>query len=241
MPISNIRTAVAGSSNNAFGGAITTAAMATLADDIVVVAVVFTDANPAGNLTITNSGTAMTWTLIADVAVNGFNRVAAWWARSAGAESRTATVNWDSGQNLNWGLFTALHAGGHASAPVPLDKVYSGSGSTGVSQAITPTSAGSALWLLAADAATSAGTVPSTFAAGTNCAIERAVATDQWDAVLVRPAVQPRPDTSAFTLSETHAGNAVAWLAFEVQSAASGGGTLLPLLAMHHRKQQGIC
>jgi hypothetical protein len=212
---------------------ITTGSMTLVADTIAVVIAVLTDANPAGTLSITNSGTAMTWNSIADVSASGC-RVAAWWAKSAGSENRTASVAWDSGNALEYALYAITLNGAHASTPVPAGKITTGSAASSVSHTITPTATGSALWLVAADAN---GTGASTMTAGTNCTIDRSSDPDQFSSILLRPTTQPRTDGNAFTLAETHAGSGVNWIAFEVQAASTG-----PSMGavMHNRRQQGM-
>lgn len=232
MPIT-YTSAVTGSTNNTFNN-VTTGSMTLLADTIAVVIAVFTDANPAGTLTITNSGTAMTWNLIADVTTTGC-RVAAWWARSAGSENRTATVAWNSGNALTYALYAITHNGAHATTPVPAGKVTSANNASSVSETITPTAAGSALWMVAADMN---GVSTATMTAGANCTIDRSLDTDQFSSILLRPTTQPRTDGAAFTLSETHTGAGVKWLAFEVQAASSGPPQ--SVRSMHQRGLHGM-
>lgn len=211
-------TTYASSSPNNANTSVTTGTMTVLAQDIIIVCALFTDSNAAGTLTCSNSGTAITWNPIANVNVAGRCRVAAWWGLSTTTENRTATVAWNSGNNLNWGLFSMVHSGAHQTNPVPTGNVFSGSAASSVTQAITPTASGSALWLIGANADD---VNASTFTAGANCTIDRTAVTDTWDAALIRPTTQPRTDSAAFTLSETHTGSFVSWVAFEVQAAGA--------------------
>lgn len=231
MPIT-YTTYASGSPNNA-NTSVTTGTMTVLANDIIIVCAMFTDSNAAGLLTCTNSGTAITWNPIANVNVAGRCRVAAWWGRATTTENRTATVAWDSGNNLNWGLFSMVHTGAHQTTPVPVGNVFSGSAASSVTQTITPTSSGSALWLIAANAED---TNTSTFTAGTNCTIDRTTVTDTWDAALIRPTTQPRTNSSAFALAETHTGSFVSWVAFEVQ--AEGAAQSQAARSMHQFRQR---
>jgi len=82
-----------------------------------------------------------------------------------------------------------------------------------VSQAITPTSAGSMLCMIAGD--WSAG---NTFVARANCTLEQTYAPAFATFTLIRPTTQPLPDTSAFTLGETDTAGTIAWVAFELQA-----------------------
>lgn len=225
--------AVNGSTFNTFSP-ITTGTLTLVANSIVVVCAVLTDANPAGTLSVTNSGTAMTWTQIDDTASTGC-RVAAWWAKSDGAENRTVSVAWSSGSALQHVLYAIVLNGAHTTNPVPSGKVFKGLAASSVTQTITPTAAGSALWMVCGD---QNGIGTPTMTAGTNCTLDQSLDVDQFSSILLRPTTQPRTDAAAFTLSETHTGSGVNWIAFEVQAAASG-----PAMAvlMHHRKQMGIC
>ena len=138
----------------------TTPTMTIAAGDIVVVAFVMTDARGPGNLSISNSGTAMTWTAIGDLG----DRIGAWWAKAGETENRTASVAFDSGDDGQHCVYGIVHTGAHQTDPVPSGKVYSGTAASSVSQSITPTASGSALWGIFHNRAS----VASSFTAGTN-------------------------------------------------------------------------
>jgi hypothetical protein len=195
------------------------AAFSVIVDDIIVVCATIEDDNDPGTLTPSNSGTAFTWNLIADTGNNasGNCRVAAWWAKASASQSNTVSLAWTSGSNHQIELFAIVHTGAHLTTPCPAGKVYSGISGTDVSQSITPSASGSALWMAAAGIGNA-----STFAAAANCtAIQVGTPPDNHSCVLIRPTTQPRADGSAFTLGETDTGDTVAWLAFEVQAAST--------------------
>jgi hypothetical protein len=207
----------------------TSASIVIGAGDLVVILATWNDNNAAGNASITNSGSALTWNQFADVATGG--RIVGWWAISPNAEDRTVTVAWDSGNNLVTTLYSIVHGGAHATNPIPPGNVFSGSGSAGVSQSITPTASGSALWLIATNAEN---TSTATFTPGAGCTAQDNIVYDTHDTVLIRPSTQPRTDGAAFTLSETHTGNTatVSWLAFEVQAAGAAAAAAKRMLTL---------
>lgn len=231
MPITVTNTGTAGSTFNAFN-TVSSGTVSVAAGDLITVTVVFTDANPAGNLSIANTNEAITWSLIQDTASTGC-RVASWWGRAGGAGNRQFQVSWDSTNGLPWAMFWAQHQGADAGA-TPIGSSNKGVGANSVSYTITPAGSGSALWLVAADAA---GAGVQTMTAGTNCSLIREQGTiDQFAAAMFAPTTNPRTDGSAFTLAETHAGSGVNWVGFEVK--AEGTAQTQSPRSMHQYRQR---
>ena len=178
----------------------------------------------AGNLSIQNSGTAQTWVPIGAPTNAGSDvKVAAWYCIMSLTQAMTVTVLGDAaGNTIEGAICIVVHTGQHATTPVPAGNVFSNDttpvGST--SQAITPTSSGSCLWMMSGDWAAG-----NTFAPVANCSTERTNQNAaQQTVTLIRPTTQPRPDANSFTIGYTVTGTATAFLAYEIQAAAGGGG-----------------
>lgn len=195
---------------------ITSGTLTIATNDIVTVIHLSEDHDSEGTLTISNSGTALTWNLIGSGGATANCRATAWWAKSAGNENRTVTVNNSTATTTAKSLSCRVHTGAHQTTPVPAGNVFSGTGATDVSQAITPTASGSALWMGAGDWAAT-----NTFAAIANCTLDNTYAPTNFTGTIVRPTTQPRTDAVAFTIGETDTSGKIAWIAFEVQAAAS--------------------
>jgi hypothetical protein len=205
------------------GGDITSTSRTYNSGELLTVNVSISDNASAGNLTIANSGTAQSWTNI--VTTNTINncKVAAWYCVMSVTQAMTITVSGDGAPVKSTTLDVIQHAGQHATTPVPVGKVFSGTSATDVSQSITPTSSGSCLWMLAGDWSQT-----NTFAAIANCTLDQT--TDQageQTTTLIRPTTQPRTDANAFSIGETDTAGTIAWIAYEVQAAAGGGGSMI--------------
>ena len=202
---------------------LTSGTLTIAANDIITVEYVHADNGSAGNLTITNSGTALTWNSIAVTNVSGTSKAGAWWAKSAVSENRTVTVTSDGSTFRPRAMRSVVHTGAHQTDPVPAAKVNSGTGGTDKTVAITPTASGSALWMCLGDwAATN-----SYVAAANNTIDNTHNYAGEYTATFVRPTTQPRTDANAFTIGATctdaAADSEITWVAFEVQAAAVVG------------------
>lgn len=189
-----------------------------VATSIITVLHVTADNAGSGALSISNSGTALTWTPIVITNVNSNCKVAGWWAKGDANGNRTVTISFTSNVNPRR-THSIVHTGAHQTTPVPAGKVTSGTSTTDVSQTITPTDAnGSALWMLCGDWGQT-----NTFAPLANCSKEVADSNiaGQYTTCLLRPTTQPRPDGAAFTLGETDTAGTIAYIAFEVVAAAA--------------------
>lgn len=233
MPITYTPGSVSSSSNTA-SGLVSSGTINFQAGELVTAVMVFTDANPAGNVTMANNNGALTWTLIQDASVGGGCRVIAWWARVDTTGNRQLQPTWDSGNNLTWAMYWIRHVDADAGA-TPIGGSSKGTGASSVSYTLTPAAAGSALWMVAADAN---GANVQSITAGTNCAVDQQSIGDQFTSALIRPATNPRTDGSAFTLAETHTGSGVSWVGFEVKAASSGPPQ--SVRSMHQRCLHGM-
>jgi hypothetical protein len=131
--------------------------------------------------------------------------------------SRSVSLAWTSGNNIERsGMFCLVIRGAHATTPVPAgNSTISSTGDTdGHTVSITPTAAGSLLFMFVVD------TALTTLGAAANCGINP-TACDVATVALIQPTTQPRVDTSAFSIGYTATAAEVGWLAFEVQAAAS--------------------
>ena len=200
---------------------ITSGSLSIAVDDIILALWAVEDNTNVGVVSISNSGTALTWNLIAQTNTGSNCKVSAWWAISAHNENRTVTVNHTLDNTKATKLCCHVLTGAHLTNPVPPGNVFSGTGATDVSQSITPTASGSALWMAAADWAAT-----NTFAAIANCTLDSTThAGGFYTATVIRPTTQPRTDANAFTIGETDTAGTIAWIAFEVQAAPDAAHT----------------
>lgn len=194
------------------GATVSTGTLTILNNDIIVVFYANEDNGTAGNLTIANSGTALSWNLIAQTSTSSNCKVSAWWAKSAGNENRTVTVT-ESISGGSKAIWARVHTGAHQTDPCPAAKVFSGVNATDVSQSITPSATGSALWMICGDWGAT-----DSFSAISNCTLENKVHGEgAYTATLIRPTTQPRSSGSAFTIGETDTSGQIAWIALEVR------------------------
>ena len=206
---------------------ITSGTLALSTNDIVVVMFVSEDEYNTGNLSVTNSGTELSWNLIALTDNLDNCKVQAWWAKATTVRDITVTVSWDGNDTQTVLLSCRVHTGAHLTDPVPAGKVYSGASGTDISQSITPTASGSALWMACGD-----WSATNSFAAIANCTLEANYHLDtRYSGCIVRPTTQPRTNGSAFTLGETDTAGKIAWISFEVQAAAGATLALTATLA----------
>jgi len=201
---------------NGSGDPITSGSLTLAVDDIITAACVTEDNAGSGTLSIANSGSALSWNQIVITNTNSNAKVATWWAKSPDTTSRTVTVTPSAPNQIAKKLDCIVHTGAHTTNPVPVGNVFSGTGATDVSQSITPTASGSALWMFAGD-----WNATNTFAAIADCTLFGPHHSGgHYTGTAVRPSTQPRTDAAAFTIGETDTAGKIAWVAFEVQAAA---------------------
>lgn len=214
----------------ASGGDVTSTSRSYTSGDLVLVGYSGANNQDIGNLTISNSGTAQTWTNVATTNTTENCKIGVWFCVMSTTQSMTVSVNGDDVGTTAYGFIsiTAIQ-GQHATTPVPAGNRFSGVGAANVSQSITPTASGSQLWLFAGD-----WNAANVLTGGTNCSLEgsRSHLTNQQTAALIRPTTQPRSDASAFTIASAGAGQKIAWCALEIQAAAGGAPTALPRRAL---------
>lgn len=201
------------------GVALVSNALTVITGDFLTVAICYPDNANSTARTISNTGTAIVWTNKIETNVAANCKVVLYTGTAGATPPTTVTVTDTAGLLLNGTkvLFVAVHTGQHATTPLPAGNLFSGTGGTDVSQAITPTSSGSALWFLAGDWSQT-----NTFAVIANCSQVAAPYNEsgQLTAIGVQPTTQPRTDAVAFTIGETDTGGKIAWIAWEVQAAA---------------------
>lgn len=212
-------------SNTAAGGgtSVTSGALTVATGDFMTVAVSYGDNGASTAWTVSNTGTAITWTNQAETNVASNNKVVLFTATAGATPPTSVTVTTTAGNDTNGTKYmtTVAHTGAHASNPLPSGNIFTGTGARNVSQSITPTASGSALWGLFGDwQATN-----SFVAIANNTLANTYHESGQQTATAIRPTTQPRTDAAAFTLGET-AGAAckAAYIIWEVQAAAGGGG-----------------
>jgi hypothetical protein len=218
-------------SGASLNSAVTSSALTITAGDVVVAMYVNEDNTHAGTLSISNSGTALSWTAIAITNTASNTKVGAWFAIAAETENRTVTVVGSGGNFGSASLASIVHTDAHQTNPVPSGNRFSGTGGTDVTQAISPTASGSAMWMIAGDWAAT-----NSFAGAANCTLDQ-TRTDAgaYSSALLRPTTQPRSDGAAFTIGETDTAGTIAWVAFEVQAVpppASTANLSLPTLGL---------
>jgi hypothetical protein len=204
---------------NAVSTTITSNTLTVAAGDYITVVAVYGDNADSTARTISNTGTAITWTLRGETTTASNCKVVLYDGVAGATPPTTVSVETTAGSGFSASKWLAViaHTGAHATTPLPSGNIFTGAGGTDVSQAITPTSSGSALWFACGD-----WSATNTYAAAANCTLgtvyhESGYQTD----VLIRPTTQPRTDANAFTIGETDTGGKIAWIAFEVQAASS--------------------
>ena len=197
---------------------ITSGNLSVTVNDIITVMLITADNGSTGTISsISNvTGTALSWNVIFITNTASNCKVACWWAKATNTENTTVKVVWGGG-SVGAMLSCRVHTGAHQTNPIPSGNIFNGVGGHNVSQAITPTASGSALWMACGDWAAT-----NTFAAISNCTLE---ATFNWateyTGTIIRPTTQPRTDGLAFTIGETDSAATVAWIAYEVQAAVA--------------------
>jgi len=132
-------------------------------------------------------------------------------------QAMTITVLGSGATVIPAALAVIEHSGQHATTPIPAGNVLSGVSGTNLEEAITPTSSGSALWMITAD-----WNQTNSYVEIADCTIDQTYdVAGQHTAALIRPTIQPRTDASTFTIGESDTGGKIAWIALEVQAAAS--------------------
>ena len=200
------------------GGDITSSSFSVAVDDWVTVMFATEDNAGAGTLSISNTGTAISWgSPFAITATDGNCKVAAWKGKATAAESITVTVLGNGVATVASAISCVVHTGAHQTDTVPSGNIFSGVGANDASQSITPTATGSCLWMVLGD-----WTASNALGPNGNCTTESSVSTGGYSTAIIRPTTQPRTDAAAFTIGEASDGDATettAWIAFEVQAA----------------------
>lgn len=200
------------------GAAVTSNALTVATGDFITVLLMLADNAQSTAWTVSNTGTAIVWTNRVTTNTASNCRVVMWSGTAGATPPTTVTITATAGPSTTEAkaICTMVHTGQHATTPLPAGNIFSGTAGTDVTQSITPTSSGSALWMLAADWSTT-----NSFAAAANCTLATAVfnSPGNFTAVPVRPTTQPRTDAVAFTIGETDTGGRIAWAAWEVQAA----------------------
>ena len=209
--------------NSGIGASIISNILSISAGDFITVVGTYADNLESTAWTVSNNGSAITWTLVTQTNTAD-NCKQVLWTGTAGATPPTdITVTSTAGSFINGAkaLTVGAYSGQHATDPLPAGNIFSGTDATDVNQAITPGGNGSALQMVVADWQAS-----DTFAANANSVIaEKYHQAGQMTAAFIRPAIQPRPDGSAFTIGETDTAGKISWIAFEVRAAAVIGST----------------
>lgn len=194
--------------------AITSSSITVASGDLIVL--MYSNWGVPGTITPSNSGTAITWNLIASQSASAQCPVYAWYGIVGTGGTITCTVTHGGGaQDCN--LSTIVHTGVHATNPVPSGNRFTGHSAVGSpSQAITPTATGSALWMMTANYNAQNNNV-----ALSGCTIENIrFDAGNYCAAVIRPTTQPKTDATALTIGVTNTSvNNENWVAFEVQIA----------------------
>lgn len=189
--------------------------------DFIDIVVCYGDNTYSTAWTVSNTGTAITWSGSQDTNTADNVRVVHWTGIAGATPPTTVSVLSTAGAQTNGGkiMLVVVSTGQHATTPLPAGNLFAGVGGTDVSQSITPTSSGSCLWMFGGDWNTT-----NTFGVAANCtAVATAFDDSEQTGIAIRPTTQPRSDAASFTIGETDTGGKVSWVAWEVQSAPSGG------------------
>lgn len=198
---------------------ITSNALSVAAGDLLTVTAIAADSTQISAFTIVNNNTAISWTSVGSIAASSECGIFTFKGFATGTPPTTVTVTASAGTTLigSKAINSIVHTGAHATTPVPAGNVFTASSQTSVTRAITPSSSGSCLWLVAADWGAT-----NSYAAGANCTAQHNVnQSGEQTSLVLRPTTQPRLDALAFSLAETHTGSQVSYVAFEVQAAAA--------------------
>lgn len=211
--------------NSGVGAAITSNALTVSAGDFIAIVACYENNTGSTAWTVSNNGTAITWTQRADTNTTNNCRLVLWTGVAGATPPTTITVTTTAGATINdsKSLATFVHTGQHATNPIPSGNIFTGANLTGATRTITPTATGSALWMAAGDFQAT-----NTFAAiANNTLVGTFNEAARMTATAIRPTTQPRTDAAVFTLGETDTSGTIAYIAFEVQAAASpSGGTI---------------
>lgn len=218
--------------NSGVSAAITSNVLSVNTGDHLVIIAGYDDNPDSTAWLVSNNGSSILWNQIADTNTTGNCRLVMWQGIAGAVPPNLITVTSTAGGATTdcKSLAVFVHRGYHASNPVPLGNIYTGVGLTDASRTITPSSAGSTLWMFCGDwnatntfASTADNTLVGTFHQATQATF-----------ALIRPTTQPRPDSAAFSLGETDTGGLIAYIAFEVVSEPVAGtpavGNAVPLL-----------
>ena len=212
------------SAANGVSTAITSNALSVNTGDFITIAVTFSDNADCTAWTVSNTAgtpgaTAITWTKQAETDTIGSSKVVLWSGVAGVIPPNNVTVTATAGAQTNdsKAMFVIVSRGAHTTNPLPAGNIFPGSTNVGTStQAITPTSVGSALWMVASD-----WNATNSFAPIANCTAGTAYNEAGFQTVnYFRPTVNPRTDAAAFTIGETNTPALVSWIAFEIQAAA---------------------
>jgi hypothetical protein len=205
---------------------VTSGTLSVLTGDWLDVIEVTDDNNNGDSWAVTNTGTTIAWTKQQETNIAANCKIIHWTGIAGATPPTTVSVQTLTAIGTLLGfkhLITLIHHGQHATTPLPAGNLFSIAAGNDLTQAITPTSVGSNLWLVTADWSQS-----NSLIAGTNNTHEFTPldSAGAMTSSLTRPTTQPRPDTASFTLSDTDSATAgkVIGIAFEIQSAAGGGG-----------------
>lgn len=208
---------------NGVGAAITSNILNVSAGDFLTVMVSHGDDSDATAWTLSNTGSAITWTQVVSIGAAGNCKVVLWKGVAGATPPTTVTVTVTAGSLLNGSKVMAVGAytGYDQVDPLPAAKLTSGISGTDVSQSITPSAIGSALQMFAADWSQTNSFGVSSVNRLSGVYDESGIQT----AALIIPKVQPRPDASPFTIGETDTSGTISWIAFEVKVAGAAGQT----------------
>lgn len=219
---------------NGVNATITSNALSVNTGDYLNIVGIYADNAESTAWTVTNTGTAITWTKQQETNTGGNTKVVHWTGTAGATPPTTVSVQSTAGTNPagSKAILSLVHRGQHATTPLPAGNLFSIVAGTDVTQAITPTSAGSNLWMVLGDWA-AIDPASGGMAAGANCSLEVAdyFESGAMTAAVIRPTTQPRTDTTLFTLAESETGGIVSGIAFEVQAA--GGSVSTPMFRGH--------
>lgn len=185
--------------------------------DFITIAACYDDDAKSTAWTVSNTGTAITWTKQIETSASQNCKVVMWSGTAGVTPPTTVSVQSTAGAAITGSkaLFTAIHTGAHTVTPLPAGNLFSGTGGTDVTQAITPSSSGSALWMLAGDWSQT-----NSFAAAASCTLAATVYNEagQQTVVPIQPTTNPRTDAASFTIGESDTAGKIAWAAWDVQA-----------------------
>jgi hypothetical protein len=188
--------------------------------NLIIIQAAYADNSESTAWTITNTGSAITWTKKIETNTTSNCKVVVWTGVAGAVPPQSITVTSTAGTGLNGAKVLNIDVAQNAGTDIV--NIFSGTLATDVSQAVTPTTSNSAVRLFAADwAATNSFTAGNANTLLTN----NVTIAGELSAAALRTIPDPLTSNSAVTIAELDTAGTIAWAAFEIPLATVAGNT----------------